>query len=424
LFLNALFTGYSSGDILLCDSFLGDFQASGNQCRGQVCIVMRRRGFTMVEMLVVIAIIGILVGLTLPAVNMAREAARSTQCSNHLREFGTGFISLTTGPNQAYCTGNFDWEEDGAVDSIGWVSDLVKQGFLPSQMRCPSNMAQLSATYNQLMRINDAGPGCVDRFGAPAKTAPDGTLIRGACREILEDGVSPQSEARSALVFSRLYENGYATNYAASWFMVRGSVVLDSSGNPKMANPAYGNDIRSRNVTTGPLTTKMVDRGRAAGNTIPLLSDASFVETLSVPIGVYTQQSNGTNGAFEPHFGAGEPLSVAMVGRPVIADPTAGALLKQPAFANGTPREGAGGWWAVWNKKVLQDYRGMSAHHRDSCNVLMADGSIQVLADKNDDEMINNGFPAIAAGGFQDAQIEAGPLKLASFYSLQSKGGQ
>jgi prepilin-type N-terminal cleavage/methylation domain-containing protein/prepilin-type processing-associated H-X9-DG protein len=49
------------------------------------------RGFTLVELLVVIAVIGMLVAMLLPAVQAAREAARRTDCTNRLRQLGFGF---------------------------------------------------------------------------------------------------------------------------------------------------------------------------------------------------------------------------------------------------------------------------------------------------------------------------------------------
>jgi prepilin-type processing-associated H-X9-DG protein len=336
----------------------------------------------------------------MPAIGAARSAARNTACKSNLRQFGLSLQSLAAQRNGELCTGAFDWKHDGCVTRYGWVADLVSAENLVGEMLCAENPAQISATYDDLLNWTPPADDCVDYQGPPAQTLPDGTVVGSPCRQIIESALSPGLEPRRQLVEKLVYDKYYNTNYAASWYLVRSGMKLDNDGNLR-GKPGCAISLQSKHSTLGPLTLRFLDNSPISASIIPILGDATATGTLTQAIG---------------EIPAGAAMAKSVTKGPVVP-----STLDPPAFSSSTPKAGAGGWWAVWAKQALQDYRGFAPVHNGVCNLLFADGSVRSFRDTNNDDFLNNGFPGNATTGFADDTIELEKKDVASTYSLSDR---
>src|SRR5207237_161794 len=93
---------------------------------------IRKAGFTLVELLVVIAIIGVLIALLLPAVQAAREAARRTECQDHIKQVTLGMLGHHDA-KRVFPPGTYNYLDNTGTtpfknnfqDRRSWMHDLL-----------------------------------------------------------------------------------------------------------------------------------------------------------------------------------------------------------------------------------------------------------------------------------------------------------
>lgn len=86
----------------------------------------RRRGITIIEVLVVLGIIGILMALLLPAVGGARASSKRVECRNKLRNLGMAMMNVADQEGRLPAIGNFGHYPDGNLKLYhSWVVDVL-----------------------------------------------------------------------------------------------------------------------------------------------------------------------------------------------------------------------------------------------------------------------------------------------------------
>ena len=126
----------------------------------------RRRGVTLVELLVVIAVIGILVALLLPAVQAAREAARKLSCRNNMKQLSLALHNYHATFNVVPCS-SLDPAWISASGEWGWgalVLPYLEQGALAD--RCDFNLWPAESDNSQIVQTP------LSLFRCPSETAP------------------------------------------------------------------------------------------------------------------------------------------------------------------------------------------------------------------------------------------------------------
>ena len=330
--------------------------------------VVPRRGFTLIEVLVVIGVVALLVALLLPAVQAAREAARRMQCSNNLKQIGLALHNYHS-THETFPPGAFNTRNaDGTIRANADFSTQVR--ILPGLEQNPLYNA---ANFAIAARIDPAGLAVNStvtsaRLGAflcPSSPAPNWP--------------SPQNSLLAP-------GNNYFASYGAGLEWHANVVGGPPNGMFQVGGAPFGlRDIQDGSTHTIAFGEWRVGTGLATVVTIP--PDIAFVGQMPAGVALNLPGSELMPRLAGLGFFAwtGDCTRAATVARsgltPILGEAWAFGLGGYSLGSTLLPPNSPSANCSTGGPNVLEapGMYNLSSHHPGGAHMLMADGSVRFL---------------------------------------------